>query len=256
VTADEVTSTDATSIPHAAVVAAANALGAALGLGAAADTTQPWPTGSDTTVLVAGISGGGLDGGLLLAVDGGTAARIADDPTAMAAAFRASLDALVTATGLVLELGEFGTTDAVPTTTTELRTGDATAAHFGLVLDAGDANDEQAAPAPDHAAGPVATDFQPAPLGPRGAVATPSTSPLTLLHDVEMSVTVELGRTTMPIRDLLSLQPGMVVEIDRAAGSPIDVLVNGRLIACGEVVVIDEEFGIRITEIIPNGKPM
>jgi flagellar motor switch protein FliN/FliY len=60
----------------------------------------------------------------------------------------------------------------------------------------------------------------------------------------------------MPIRDLLSLQPGMVVEIDRAAGAPIDVLVNGRRIACGEVVVIDEEFGIRITEIVAGGTPV
>jgi flagellar motor switch protein FliN len=76
---------------------------------------------------------------------------------------------------------------------------------------------------------------------------------LELLHDVEMEVTVELGRTSMPIRDLLSLQPGMVVEIDRAAGAPIDVLVNGRRIASGEVVVVDEEFGVRITEILSVG---
>ena len=75
---------------------------------------------------------------------------------------------------------------------------------------------------------------------------------LAMLSDVEMDVTVELGRTKMPIRELLALQPGMVVEIDRAAGAPIDVLVNGRLIACGEVVVIDEEFGVRITEITSN----
>lgn len=76
---------------------------------------------------------------------------------------------------------------------------------------------------------------------------------LELLSDVEMEVTVELGRTSMPIRELLSLQPGMVVEIDRVAGAPIDVLVNGRRIASGEVVVIDEEFGVRITEIIAVG---
>ena len=76
--------------------------------------------------------------------------------------------------------------------------------------------------------------------------------PLALLNDVDMDVTVELGRTTMPIRDLLALQPGMVVEIDRAAGAPIDVLVNGRLIARGEVVVIDEEFGVRISEIVSS----
>jgi flagellar motor switch protein FliN/FliY len=55
----------------------------------------------------------------------------------------------------------------------------------------------------------------------------------------------------MPIRDLLNLSPGMVVEIDRIAGAPIDLLVNGRRIAVGEVVVIDEEFGVRITEIAP-----
>ena len=74
--------------------------------------------------------------------------------------------------------------------------------------------------------------------------------PLTLLHDVEMGVTAELGRTRMTVRDLLSLTPGAVVELDRAAGSPVDVLVNGTLIARGEVVVIDEEYGIRISEIV------
>lgn len=81
---------------------------------------------------------------------------------------------------------------------------------------------------------------------------TPSAAarPLDLLHDVEMAVTVELGRTRMAVRDLLSLAPGAVVELDRAAGSPVDVLVNGKLIARGEVVVIDDDFGIRISEII------
>jgi flagellar motor switch protein FliN/FliY len=73
---------------------------------------------------------------------------------------------------------------------------------------------------------------------------------LDLLHDVEMEVTAELGRTRMSVRDLLSLTPGTVIELDRAAGGPADLLVNGRLIARGEVVVIDENFGIRITEII------
>lgn len=74
--------------------------------------------------------------------------------------------------------------------------------------------------------------------------------PLDLLHDVQMGVTAELGRTRMTVRDLLSLTPGSVVELDRAAGSPVDVLVNGTLIARGEVVVIDEEYGIRISEIV------
>ncbi|HSF27034.1 MAG TPA: flagellar motor switch protein FliN [Actinomycetes bacterium] len=86
--------------------------------------------------------------------------------------------------------------------------------------------------------------------------ATPRTRPashsagLELLRDVEMEVTAELGRTRMTVRELLSLTPGAVVELDRAAGSPADLLVNGTLIARGEVVVVDEEFGIRITEIV------
>lgn len=75
-------------------------------------------------------------------------------------------------------------------------------------------------------------------------------SPLDVLHDVEMGVTVELGRTRMPLRDILTVVPGSVIELDRAASAPVDVLVNGTLIARGEVVVIDEEFGIRITEVV------
>ena len=73
---------------------------------------------------------------------------------------------------------------------------------------------------------------------------------LDMLHDVEMAVTVELGRTKMTVREILGLAPGTVVELDRAAGAPVDVVVNGTLIARGEVVVIDEEFGIRVTEIV------
>ncbi|QZN86150.1 flagellar motor switch protein FliN [Cellulomonas sp. C5510] len=72
---------------------------------------------------------------------------------------------------------------------------------------------------------------------------------LQVLYDVEMTLTAELGRTKLPVRQVLELTPGAVLELDRAAGSPADVMVNGRLIARGEVVVIDEEFGIRITEI-------
>ena len=95
--------------------------------------------------------------------------------------------------------------------------------------------------------GPQAHEFQPL-TGAGGPTA--SARSMDLLHDVEMGVTAELGRTRMTVRDLLSLTPGAVVELDRAAGSPVDVLVNGTLIARGEVVVIDEEFGIRISEII------
>jgi flagellar motor switch protein FliN len=71
-----------------------------------------------------------------------------------------------------------------------------------------------------------------------------------MLRDVEMEVTCELGRTRMTVRRLLALAPGDVVELDRLAGSPADLLVNGTLLARGEVVVVDESFGLRITEIV------
>ena len=71
-----------------------------------------------------------------------------------------------------------------------------------------------------------------------------------MLRDVEMEVTCELGRTRMTVRQLLALAPGDVVELDRLAGAPADLLVNGTLLARGEVVVVDENFGVRITEII------
>jgi len=73
-----------------------------------------------------------------------------------------------------------------------------------------------------------------------------------VLADVEMGVTAELGRCRMTVRELLAITPGAVIDLDRAAGAPVDVLVNGTLIARGEVVVIDEEFGIRISELIPQ----
>lgn len=75
---------------------------------------------------------------------------------------------------------------------------------------------------------------------------------LDILGGVEMNVVAELGRARMTVGDLLSLVPGSVIELDRSAGSPIDLLVNGTLIARGEVVVVDEEFGLRISEIVSN----
>jgi flagellar motor switch protein FliN/FliY len=101
--------------------------------------------------------------------------------------------------------------------------------------------DHEFAPLPVPAGSPGRTGG-----APRSALG----GPIELLHEVEMGVTVELGRTRMLVRDILDLSPGSVIELDRAAGAPIDVLVNGTLIARGEVVVIDEEFGIRITEVI------
>ncbi len=71
-----------------------------------------------------------------------------------------------------------------------------------------------------------------------------------VLQDVELVLTAEIGRTRLPMRQVLDLVPGTVLELDRAAGAPADVMVNGRLVARGEVVVVDEDYGIRITEIV------
>lgn len=73
---------------------------------------------------------------------------------------------------------------------------------------------------------------------------------LHLLRGVEMAVTAEIGRTRMTVGELLNLAEGAVIELDRPAGAPADLLVNGRLIARGEVVVVDEHFALRITDIV------
>jgi flagellar motor switch protein FliN/FliY len=77
------------------------------------------------------------------------------------------------------------------------------------------------------------------------------------LHDVPVELAVEIGRTRMTIGETLALAPGSIVTLNRTAGEPVDLLVNGKPIARGEVVVIDEEFGLRITEVVAgmgNGK--
>lgn len=79
-------------------------------------------------------------------------------------------------------------------------------------------------------------------------------SSIDLLLDVVLNVNVELGRSTMPIKDILALGPGSIVELDRIAGEPVDVFINSTLIARGEVVVVDEKFGVRVTEIVSPAK--
>ncbi len=71
-----------------------------------------------------------------------------------------------------------------------------------------------------------------------------------IIKDVPLEVTVELGRTAKPIADILDFAPGTIIELDKVAGEPVDVLVNGKFVAKGEVVVIEESFGVRVTEIV------
>jgi flagellar motor switch protein FliN/FliY len=76
---------------------------------------------------------------------------------------------------------------------------------------------------------------------------------LDLLMNVSLAVSVELGRCTMSVRDVLQLGTSSIVTLDRAAGGPIDVLVNQKLVARGEIVAVDERFGVRITELVKGG---
>jgi flagellar motor switch protein FliN/FliY len=113
--------------------------------------------------------------------------------------------------------------------------------------------DEGGAPAPrgQVAAGAASGGIKGAPF-PELTPGTPREDirNIDLLMDVTLQLTVELGRTRRQIRDVLSLGPGSVVELDKLAGEQVDVLVNGKLIAKGEVVVIDENYGVRITDIL------
>jgi len=87
-------------------------------------------------------------------------------------------------------------------------------------------------------------------FGGGGVAEAVGSRPIDLIMDIPLEVTVELGRIRMLIKDVLDLASGSIVELDRVAGEPVDLLVNGRLVAKGEVVVIEDNFGIRITEIV------
>jgi flagellar motor switch protein FliN/FliY len=86
------------------------------------------------------------------------------------------------------------------------------------------------------------------------ALATPGAGDLAPLREVPVELAVEIGRTRMTIGETLGLGPGSIVTLDRLAGEPADLLANGRAIARGEVVVIGEEFGFRVTEVV-GGAP-
>src|SRR4051794_9187223 len=79
-------------------------------------------------------------------------------------------------------------------------------------------------------------------------------SAIDLLLDVTLQVTVELGRARMKIGEILALRNGSVIELDRLAGEPADILINGTLIARGEVVVVDEKFGVRVIEVVSRAQ--
>ena len=126
----------------------------------------------------------------------------------------------------------------------------------------GDSEDLFAMPAPENEAG-ILDDF---PKAAAGLVDFPSFDPpalpadnpyasegsngLNRVRDIPLEVTVELGRTRLLIRDILDLSPGSIIELDKLAGEPVDLFANGMLVGRGEVIVIDDNFGVRVTEII------
>ena len=108
------------------------------------------------------------------------------------------------------------------------------------------------------AGGTIEAQAQPANIFQRlapGATAE-GAQDLDLILDIPVTLTVELGRTKIPIKNILQLAQGSVIELDALAGEPMDVLVNGCLIAQGEVVVVNEKFGIRLTDIVTPSERM
>jgi flagellar motor switch protein FliN len=109
------------------------------------------------------------------------------------------------------------------------------------------------APAPGGNGGPAPLPANVRPAHLPELTAAPTAQPgynIDLLLGVTLQVAVEIGRTTLPIRDVLALTPGSIIELDKLAGEKVDILINGRPIAQGEVVVVDENFGVRITDVV------
>jgi len=109
----------------------------------------------------------------------------------------------------------------------------------------------------DHPSKPQSPSDTSGAAAPGGAVGAPDAPPknlsvdkLNLLKDVEIPLSVEIGRTDLAVREILDLERGSIITLDKESEEPMDIRVNGRLIARGEIVVVKENFGIRITEII------
>jgi flagellar motor switch protein FliN/FliY len=196
------------------------------------------PTGTAITAYMSG----GVEGKLLLVVAAELVEALAGTPFGAvepAAALRPALETLATALGGRLD----GSATAITVEDCVDVLAGGTVVLVPLVAGA-------AAGAAVHALIGVSVVAESGPAPGVAAGGAGATWGIDMLRDVEMEVTCELGRTRMTVRQLLALAPGDVVELDRLAGSPADLLVNGTLLARGEVVVVDEAFGLRITEIV------
>jgi len=114
----------------------------------------------------------------------------------------------------------------------------------------GETEEKTSTPKEDKEMRPVGAKPKPTTGNAEASAPAEGRSNIDFLLDVPLGVSVELGRTKIAVRDMLQLGPGSVLELDKMIGEPLDILVNDKLIARGEVVVFDENFGIRITDII------
>lgn len=187
---------------------------------------------SHNAILAVHIGARSADLALLIAPDGdltglaGVAPSVVSDADVLRPALESA--AATIGEGLLgeLELGDAGAILADPTT-----------AVFELAADG-------------RTAGWFAVRLRPE----RVEASAPIDSRINRISNVEMALTVEIGRTRMPVRDVLALESGAVIELDRSAGAPADVLLNGRLIARGEIVVVDQDYAVRITEILDTAE--
>jgi flagellar motor switch protein FliN/FliY len=214
-----------------------------LSAGPAADLASVVGTIPPDAVAVHADVLGATPGTAVVVVDRALASALAESPVGplpLVEALRPALEALRAALG-VGALGEV--TESTPSGVATLLAGRPATA-VALLGDAGPA--AWIAVAASEQASGAAAQAERQPVASAG---------LELLQDVVMELSAELGRTTMTVRELLTLQPGAVVELDRLAGSPADLLVNGRLIARGEVVVVDEDYALKITELVSSTLP-
>lgn len=228
------------SMLDAAATAAAATIASSEHLVAAPATRDGDAVHTCTHALIAPFAGA-ASGELLLAVDEELATALADagvGPVGLAAALTPALEAVAAALGGVT-LGPAQEADARLAVNRILAGGESALVPLLGAQRCRAAVALSVVPAPDQpAAAPVAAAVQ--------------AERLDLLRGVEMEATAELGRTRMTVNDLLALRAGAVIELDRVAGGPADLLVNGRLIARGEVVVVDENYGIRITQVVSD----
>jgi flagellar motor switch protein FliN/FliY len=231
------------------VVATAQAVADLLPTAAPLTAGQPIDLESATSAIAPDAVGahaevlGSTGGTVALVVDRSLAAALADSPMGplpLVDALRPALETLRSALGV----GALGTV-------AEATAAGAVAALRGLQNSVGPLIGADGSAAWIAVGVAASNQVVAQPGAPRSAAPTSSgANGIELLQDVVMELSAELGRTTMTVRDLLNLQPGAVVELDRLAGSPADLLVNGRLVARGEVVVVDEDYALKITELV------